>query len=225
MSYNIYLVEDDSNLNSILTSYLKNEGWVVKSFENGKKAEEVIEDNPDLWVLDIMLPDLDGFELIEKIKKKDSDIPVIFISARDQDLDRITGLEKGSDDYLAKPFSPRELVIRIKKLFKRIYGDQDQEKVIQYGKYQINMKSRIVKIEEDDNKYIDLTAREFDLLEYFLNNITHALTREQILNNVWGRDYFGSDRVVDDLIRRLRKKLPELKIETIYGHGYRMMKK
>ena len=225
MSYNIYLVEDDSNLNSILTSYLKNEGWVVKSFENGKKAEEVIEDNPDLWVLDIMLPDLDGFELIEKIKKKDSDIPVIFISARDQDLDRITGLEKGSDDYLAKPFSPRELVIRIKKLFKRIYGDQDQEKVIQYGKYQINMQSRIVKIEEDDNKYIDLTAREFDLLEYFLNNITHALTREQILNNVWGRDYFGSDRVVDDLIRRLRKKLPELKIETIYGHGYRMMKK
>jgi len=225
MSYNIYLVEDDKNLNSILTSYLKNEGWVVKSFKKGNTAKTAIEDKPDLWVLDIMLPDIDGFELIDKIKKKDPDIPVIFISARDQDLDRITGLEKGSDDYLAKPFSPRELVIRIKKLFKRIYGDQDQEKVIQYGKYQINMKSRIVKIEEDDNKYIDLTAREFDLLEYFLNNITHALTREQILNNVWGRDYFGSDRVVDDLIRRLRKKLPELKIETIYGHGYRMMKK
>ena len=224
MSYNIYLVEDDSNLNSILTSYLKNEGWVVKSFENGKKAEEAIENKPDLWVLDIMLPDLDGFELIDKIKKKDPDIPVIFISARDQDLDRITGLEKGSDDYLAKPFSPRELVIRIKKLFKRIYGDQDQEKVIQYGNYEINMQSRIVKI-DDENNYIDLTSREFDLLEYFLNNITHALTREQILNNVWGRDYFGSDRVVDDLIRRLRKKLPELKIETIYGHGYRMMKK
>jgi len=87
------------------------------------------------------------------------------------------------------------------------------------------MQSRIVKIDDNDNDYIDLTAREFDLLEYFLNNITHALTREQILNNVWGRDYFGSDRVVDDLIRRLRKKLPELKIETIYGHGYRLMKK
>jgi two-component system response regulator CssR len=224
MSYNIYLVEDDKNLNSILTSYLKNEGWAVKSFKNGNTAKTVIKDKPDLWVLDIMLPDIDGFELIDKIKKKDPDIPVIFISARDQDLDRITGLEKGSDDYLAKPFSPRELVIRIKKLFKRIYGDQNQEKVIQYGKYKIDLQSRIVKI-DDDNNYIDLTSREFDLLEYFLNNITHALTREQILNNVWGRDYFGSDRVVDDLIRRLRKKLPELKIETIYGHGYRMMKK
>jgi len=224
MSYNIYLVEDDKNLNSILTSYLKNEGWVVKSFKKGNTAKTAIEDKPDLWVLDIMLPDIDGFELIDKIKKKDPDIPVIFISARDQDLDRITGLEKGSDDYLAKPFSPRELVIRIKKLFKRIYGDQDHQKVIKYGKYKINLQSRIVTI-EDDNNYIDLTSREFDLLEYFLNNITHALTREQILNNVWGRDYFGSDRVVDDLIRRLRKKLPELKIETIYGHGYRMMEK
>src|SRR6056297_4337205 len=225
MSYNIYLVEDDKNLNSILTSYLKNEGWVVKSFKKGNTAKTAIEDKPDLWVLDIMLPDIDGFELIDKIKKKDPDVPVIFISARDQDLDRITGLEKGSDDYIAKPFSPRELIIRIKNLFNRIYDDNEKEKVIEYGDYIINLKARNVKIKNNGEEIIELTSREFDLLQYFLNNISHALTREQILNNVWGRDYFGSDRVVDDLIRRLRKKLPDLKIETIYGHGYRLVRK
>ncbi|HKL13506.1 MAG TPA: response regulator transcription factor [Halanaerobiales bacterium] len=224
MSYNVYLVEDDKSLNSILTSYLKNEGWNVKSFHNGLSAVEVIGEKPDIWVLDIMLPDIDGFELIDKIKANNPEIPVIFISARDEDLDRITGLEKGSDDYIAKPFSPRELVIRIKKIFKRIYGDQEEKQDIQYGNYIVDVQSRVVKT-KDNKEVIDLTSREFDLLIFFLKNISHALTREQILNNVWGRDYFGSDRVVDDLIRRLRKKLPDLKIETIYGHGYRLVQK
>ena len=224
MSYDIYLVEDDKSLNSILTSYLENEGWQVKSFLKGSPAVEVIGDKPDLWVLDIMLPDIDGFELIDKIKSNDPEIPVIFISARDEDLDRITGLEKGSDDYIAKPFSPRELVIRIKKIMKRIYGDKSKEKNIEYGKYLVEINSRVVKNKEN-NEVIELTSREFDLLLYFLKNESYALTREQILDNVWGRDYFGSDRVVDDLIRRIRKKLPELKIETIYGHGYRLVQK
>jgi len=224
MSYNVYLVEDDKSLNSILTSYLKNEGWNVKSFHNGLSAVEVIGEKPDIWVLDIMLPDIDGFELIDKIEANNPEIPVIFISARDEDLDRITGLEKGSDDYIAKPFSPRELVIRIKKIFKRIYGDQEEKQDIQYGNYIVDVQSRVVKT-KDNKEVIDLTSREFDLLIFFLKNISHALTREQILNNVWGRDYFGSDRVVDDLIRRLRKKLPDLKIETIYGHGYRLVQK
>ena len=222
MSYDVYLVEDDKSLNSILTSYLENEGWNVKSFLKGLPAAEVIKEEPDIWVLDIMLPDIDGFELIDKIKAKDPDIPVIFISARDEDLDRITGLEKGSDDYIAKPFSPRELVIRIKKIFKRIYGEHAHKETIHYGEYTIDLQSRVVRVNED-KQIIDLTSREFDLLVFFLNNISQALTREQILNNVWGRDYFGSDRVVDDLIRRLRKKLPDLKIETIYGHGYRLV--
>jgi two-component system response regulator CssR len=223
MSYDVYLVEDDKSLNSILTSYLKNEGWNVKSFHNGLNAAEVISEHPDIWVLDIMLPDIDGFELIDKIKEDNNNIPVVFISARDEDLDRITGLEKGSDDYIAKPFSPRELVIRIKKLFKRIYGDEEEKNDIEYGNYVIKIQNRVVEKKGED-KIIDLTSREFDLLLFFINNISHALTREQILNNVWGIDYFGSDRVVDDLIRRLRKKLPELKIETIYGHGYRLVR-
>jgi len=225
MSYKVYLVEDDKSLNKILTSYLQNEDWAVKSFQNGLSAKNAIDEKPDIWILDIMLPDIDGFELIDIIKEKYPDKPVIFISARDQDLDRITGLEKGSDDYIAKPFSPRELVIRIKKIFKRIYGNNEKNKNIEYGEYVIDLTGRVVKKKDDPEEIVDLTSREFDLLKYFVDNISHALTREQILNNVWGMDYYGSDRVVDDLIRRLRKKLPDLKINTIYGHGYRLVEK
>src|SRR6056297_2118158 len=166
MSYKVYLVEDDKSLNKILTSYLQNEDWAVKSFQNGLSAKNAIDEKPDIWILDIMLPDIDGFELIDIIKEKYPDKPVIFISARDQDLDRITGLEKGSDDYIAKPFSPRELVIRIKKIMKRIYGDQSKEKNIEYGKYIVEINSRVVKYKEN-NEVIDLTSREFDLLLYF----------------------------------------------------------
>ena len=225
MSYKVYLVEDDKSLNKILTSYLQNEDWAVKSFQNGLSAKNAIDEKPDIWILDIMLPDIDGFELIDIIKEKYPDKPVIFISARDQDLDRISGLEKGSDDYIAKPFSPRELVIRIKKIFKRIYGNNEKNKNIEYGEYVIDLTGRVVKKKDDPEEIVDLTSREFDLLRYFVDNISHALTREQILNNVWGMDYYGSDRVVDDLIRRLRKKLPDLKINTIYGHGYRLVEK
>jgi len=114
MSYKIYLVEDDQNLNDILGSYLEKEGWEVENFLEGKSAREKIINEPDLWILDIMLPDIDGFQLISEIKKQNENTPVIFISARDADLDRIIGLEKGSDDYIAKPFSPRELVILLK---------------------------------------------------------------------------------------------------------------
>ena len=120
MSYKIYLVEDDENLNLVLSSYLKKEGWNVKSFLNGEDAENTITTPPDLWILDIMLPDIDGYQLIKEIKSTTPDIPVIFISARDADIDRVVGLELGSDDYLAKPFLPRELVIRVKNLLDRL---------------------------------------------------------------------------------------------------------
>ncbi|MFN2341227.1 MAG: response regulator transcription factor [Halanaerobium sp.] len=223
MSYKIYLVEDDQNLNDILSSYLKKEGWEVECFINGSSAQAKISAEPDLWILDIMLPDLDGFQLISEIKAQNEDAPVIFISARDADLDRIIGLEKGSDDYLAKPFSPRELVIRVKNLLKRVYGKKENENLYSYADYLIDHNGRRVIYQKTGND-IDLTAKEFDLLVYFFKNIQNALSREQILENVWGDNYYGSDRVVDDLVRRLRKKLPEIKIETVYGHGYRMVK-
>lgn len=220
MSYKIYLVEDEENLNDILKSYLENEGFQVTSFLNGESARKYISTPPDLWVLDIMLPDIDGFQLLKEIKDKDKDIPVIFISARDKDIDRIIGLEMGSDDYISKPFMPRELVIRVQKLLKRVYGTEKSKNVITIDEYSIDMEKRIVK---DEIGEVMMTSREFDLLALLINKKGGAISRDQILNDLWGDDYFGSDRVVDDLVRRLRKKLPKLSIETIYGHGYRLL--
>ncbi|NMB07240.1 MAG: response regulator transcription factor [Tissierellia bacterium] len=219
MSFKIYLVEDDKNLNLILTSYLEKEGWQVSSFLTGEDAKKAINTPPDLWILDIMLPDIDGYQLLQEIKLTYPNIPVIFISARDADIDRVLGLELGSDDYLPKPFLPRELVIRTGNLLERVYGSNTQIQNI--PPYIVDERSRSVKFED---QLIDLTSKEFDLLIYFSKNQGLALSREQILKSIWGSDYFGTDRVVDDLVRRLRKKMPKLNIETIYGYGYRMIK-
>lgn len=219
MSYKIYLVEDEENLNYILKSYLEKEGYEVYSFLNGESARAYIQNQPNLWVLDIMLPDLDGFELLKEIKDKDKDIPVIFISARDKDIDRIIGLEMGSDDYISKPFMPRELVIRVQKLLKRVYNSDKSKDIKIIEGYTIDLEKRIVKFDIEE---IPLTSKEFDLLALLINKNGGAVTREQILDELWGNNYFGSDRVVDDLVRRLRKKMPKLKVETIYGHGYRL---
>ncbi|MBU5424844.1 response regulator transcription factor [Tissierella pigra] len=220
MSYKIYLVEDDENLNLVLSSYLKKEGWNVSSFLNGGDAEKVINTPPDLWILDIMLPDVDGYQLIKEIKNTTPNVPVIFISARDQDIDRVVGLELGSDDYLPKPFLPRELVIRAKNILDRF--NVNNSNILNLRPYNINESSRIVKYGEAT---IDLTSKEYELLVYFAKNPGMALSREQILDIIWGDDYFGSDRVVDDLVRRVRKKLPKLDIETVYGYGYRVNEK
>lgn len=219
MSYKIYLVEDEENLNDILKSYLQNEGLQVTTFLNGQSARNAIDNNADLWVLDIKLPDIDGFQLLKEIKEKNNDVPVIFISARDQDIDRIIGLEMGSDDYLAKPFMPRELVIRVQKLLKRVYNSDKVKQVIIIEGYTVDIDRRLVKFNDE---VVSMTSGEFDLLLLLINKKGGAVTREQIINDLWGDNYFGSDRVVDDLVRRLRKKIPELKVETIYGHGYRL---
>ena len=223
MKYLIYLVEDEENLNQLLTSYLKNEGWEIHSFLTGSEAQKRITKKPHLWILDIMLPDIDGYQLIREIKTFSPEIPVIFISARDADLDRIVGLEMGSDDYLPKPFLPRELVIRSRKILERTYEkshDTKSENYIQLPPYTINTITRSV---YKENQLIELTSKEFDLLCIFAENPGKALTREQIIEKVWGIDYFGTDRAVDDLLRRLRKKIPEIRIETIYGFGYRLV--
>lgn len=223
MSYNVYLVEDEQNLNELLTMYLKNEKWSVTSCLTGSQARELIDKPPHLWILDIMLPDIDGYQLIREIKAASPNVPVIFISARDADIDRVLGLELGSDDYISKPFLPRELVIRAQKLLSRTYIEESNEssKVITLTPYEIDEQVRIVYF---NNEEVNLTSKEFDLLQLFIHNQGQAFSREQILTNIWGEDYFGTDRVVDDLVRRLRKKMPELKLETIYGFGYRMLK-
>ena len=223
MDIKVFLVEDEDDLNKVLTSYLKKENWIVKSFTDGESAISSIDEQPDLWILDIMLPDIDGYEIIREIKQRTPNIPVIFISARDAQIDRVVGLDMGSDDYLAKPFLPRELVIRAKRILQRSHSITENTENIKISNYIIDFTKR--KVLDDKNEEIDLTSKEFDMIAFFAKNANNAFSREKLLEKIWGYDYFGSERVVDDLIRRLRKKIPGIDIETIYGYGYRMIKK
>lgn len=217
--YNICLVEDELDLSNLIKMYLEKEGYQVIQFDKGQDAIDYIDQKVDLWILDIMLgDDINGYDIIKAIRNRNQTIPVIFTSARDQDLDKIIGLELGSDDYITKPYSTKELVLRVNNIIKRVYKNSDQN-TITYSKYKIDVNKRIVLL---DNNELKLTTLEFDLLILLLNNIGKSFSREEILDLVWGNDYFGSDRAVDDLVRRLRKKMPELKISTIYGFGYRL---
>lgn len=219
MAVNIYLAEDDENLHLILKSYLEKEGYEVKSFFSGDEAIIHVKDSPDMWVLDIMMPGYDGYEIIREIKKNNPEMPVVFISARDKDIDRVVGLEIGADDYITKPFLPRELILRVKKVLEQKNKSSFEENSL--NGIRINNRSREA---FQNGEKVELTSKEFDLLLYLFEHEGIALSRESILSGVWGDDYFGSDRVVDDLIRRLRKKLPALNLETIYGYGYRVNK-
>ena len=217
--YHICLVEDEIDLANLVTAYIKKAGYEVITFSKGQDAIRYIGEKVDLWILDIMLgDDINGYDIIKAIREKDEKVPVIFTSARDQDLDKILGLEMGSDDYIVKPYSTKELVLRVNNMIKRVYH-QGQGNIIRYLDYKIDVDKRLVYHFEEEVK---LTTLEFDLLLIFLNNLGKSFSRDDILNLVWGDDYFGSDRAVDDLVRRLRKKMPELNISTIYGFGYRM---
>lgn len=219
-TYTINLVEDDQDLLDILQAYLEKEGWSVTAISTGTEALAKAEDNVDLWILDIMLPGASGYEVLKQIKQT-TDAPIIFISARDQDLDRITGLEMGSEDYLAKPFLPKELVIRVKRILTRVYEPKSSPPTIhEINGYSINLLTRKVHYKEDE---IELTSREIDVLLYLLQAHPETKTRDDILYHVWGKDYFGSQRAVDDVIRRIRKKMPRLNLETVYGGGYRIV--
>lgn len=214
----ICVVEDEKNLNDLVSQYLRKEGYEVRSYYTYEEANaHVTDDDVHLWILDIMLDDKSGFDLIEAIKYSGKEIPVIFMSARDKEFDRIIGLEKGSDDYITKPFSPKELVLRVNNVMKRTYKTENKRGLI--DGYELDEEQRKI---FDNNAEIDLTTKEFDLLMMFIKNKGIAFSREKILENVWEENYFGSDRVVDDTLRRLRKKLPKLNIHTIYGYGYRL---
>ena len=217
--YKICLVEDEKNLNSLIKSYLEKEGYEVISCYNGRDAIDKIQDTEiKLWILDIMLGDsISGYDIIKEVRKTNVNVPVIFTSARDQDLDKIIGLELGSDDYITKPYSPKELVLRVNNIIKRVYSKTENKFV--YETYIIDKNKRLV---YENEKIINLTTLEYDLLIMFLDNKNKSFSREDILKIVWGDDYFGSDWVVDDLVRRLRRKMPKLSINTIYGFGYRL---
>ena len=217
--YKIALVEDEKDLNNLIKTYLEKAGYTVVSYYSGKEAMENINEHYHLWILDIMLgDDISGYDIIKKLREIDNYVPVIFTSARDKELDKIIGLELGSDDYITKPYSPKELVLRVGNIIRRVYSKDNQK--ITYKNYIIDIEKRMAFIEKED---LNLTTLEFDLLYMFVSNKQKSFSRDDILNNIWGENYFGTDRVVDDLVRRLRKKMPMLDINTIYGYGYRLL--
>ena len=220
--YKIALVEDEKNLNSLVVKYLTSEGYEVVSFTTGEDAKKAISNDISLWILDIMLPGVvTGYDLLKEIRTSNAKMPIIFTRARDQDIDKIMGLEMGSDDYVSKPYSIRELMLRVKNLLNRCYASitEKDTSTEEFNGYIIDFNKRIV---TKNNENINLTSKEYDLLLFLLKNKSTAFSRDQILDHVWGSDYFGSDRVVDDLMRRLRQKMPDLSVETIYGYGYRL---
>ena len=214
----ICVVEDEKDINNLVAQYLRKEGYEVRSYYTYEQASiHVQDDDVHLWILDIMLDDKSGFDLLEEIRLQGPNIPIIFMSARDKEFDRIIGLEKGCDDYITKPFSPKEMVLRVNNIIRRAYKDENDR--ISIDGYELDEEQRKI---YSDNVEIELTTKEFDLLMMFIKNKGIAFSRDKILENVWDENYFGSDRVVDDTLRRLRKKLPKLNIHTIYGYGYRL---
>ncbi|MBP5678931.1 MAG: response regulator transcription factor [Bacilli bacterium] len=218
--YTVCLVEDEEALSNVVKAYLERAGYKTICFTKGSEAIAYIGNKVDLWILDIMLgDDVNGYDVIKAIREQDENVPVIFTSARDQELDKIFGLELGSDDYMTKPYSSKELVLRVNNIMKRVYKDKESN-IMNQEDYIINLEKRSVEYHE---KEIKLTTLEFDLLLLFVQNKGKCFQREEILRAVWGDDYFGTDRVVDDLVRRLRKKLSKIKIESVYGYGYRLL--
>mgnify|MGYP001329837243 CR=1 FL=1 len=225
MGYKIGLVEDDKNIQNIVRAYLEKEGYEVTVVASGEEGWEVWENNPpDMWILDIMLPGMDGYEFCKRIRAE-SEVPIIIISAKDDEIDKILGLELGGDDYLTKPFSPRELVARVKRLFKRTVPQRQTKQQnlerMKVGELLIYLDERRIFWKGEE---FEVTTKEYDMLLLLAQNPNRAFSREELLLNIWGNDYFGSDRAVDDLVKRIRKKLPDIPLETVWGFGYRLRK-
>ncbi|TXK77364.1 response regulator transcription factor [Paenibacillus sp. N3.4] len=224
----VLIVEDDDNIRRFVAINLERSGFKVTEAALGGLGLELISIcRPDVVVLDIMLPDMDGFEFCEELRKIDPDIVIVFLTARAQDLDKIRGLELGADDYIVKPFNPLELVARIRTVLRRTHKVTDsQRKTLQSGSIRLDL---------DANKlfkydvFIELTPKEYQMIKTFLENPDKALSRNDLLNLIWGEDFVGDTKTVDVHVRKLREKIeddgskPKL-IETVWGLGYRWRK-
>lgn len=226
--YLIAVVDDDENIRNLVEAYLKKENYQTIGLGSAEEAWDLWQTTPpNIWILDIMLPGMDGYEFCRKIRNE-TEVPIIMISAKDDEVDKILGLELGSDDYLVKPFSPRELVARVKRQLRRwekigsvaeVASSILEPTRIEIGELQLLPEERRVFWCGEE---VELTSKEFVMLKVFADSPNRAFTREELLALVWGIDYFGSDRTVDHLIKRMRKKLDQIPIEAVWGHGYRL---
>lgn len=217
----ILIVDDEQGIREVIKEYCKLENYTVIEAENGIDAiEKVKQENIDIIVLDIMMPKLDGYTALKEIKKL-KNIPVILLSARKEEFDKLMGFECGTDDYLTKPFSPRELIARIKAILKRSRNETDE---FILDTLKVDFKEHTISI---DNEEVKVTPKEFELLAYFIKNQNTALSREQLLNKIWGYDFFGDDRTIDTHIKMLRNNLKQYRdrIVTVRGMGYRFENK
>ncbi len=221
----ILLVDDEPNILHLAQLYLERDGYRIETAVDGPGALKAAYDfHPHLMVLDVMLPGLDGFEVCRQIRAANNPLPILMVTARDEDIDKIIGLELGADDYLTKPFNPRELVARVKAILRRggWQNLDDQAVPIRLGDLVIDQTSREVRL---DNRLIDLRTQEFEVLAVLIRNKGRVLTREQLLNQAWGYDFFGQTRTVDVHIGQLRRKLAgsSVRIETVTGVGYKLV--
>ena len=221
----IYVADDDSNISYLIETHLENSGYQVETFENGLELlNRFNEEKCDLIITDIMMPKMNGYDLCREIRKN-SIVPIFMVSANNDEIDRVLGLELGSDDYISKPISFRELLIKVKNTFNRLerYTEVKSENLIYCKDLRIDKDDRSIYI---DDQHLETTAKEFELLSLFVSNKNRAFSREQIIENIWGYDYMGDSRQVDNMIKRLRKKLllknTEFQIETVWGFGYKV---
>ncbi len=218
----VLVADDERNIVQLVRMYLSNEGFTVETASNGRDAlEKARRIKPDLLILDLMMPDIDGWEVCRQLRKE-SDIPVIMLSARGEEVDKIVGLELGADDYVTKPFSPRELVARVKSVLRRYSAGQAPERVLQVGDLRIDPDRREVTV---DGKPVDLRPKEFELLSALARSPGVVFDRERLLKLAWGYDYYGDSRTVDVHVTWLRDKLKDstARIQTVWGVGYKLV--
>ncbi|PFE52940.1 DNA-binding response regulator [Bacillus cereus] len=219
----ILVVDDESSIRNLIRMQLEMEGYEVLTAADGREALERWNEQPDVLILDVMLPDTDGYELLRLFREKDRDIPVLMLTAKSQMNDKLLGLQLGADDYVTKPFNYAELILRVKNMSRRVKkeGVTASHEVIRAGDLFICPKERKVHVNEQE---IQLTYREFNLCQLFVSNPQRVFMRDELLEKVWGFEYIGNTRAVDIMVQRLRKKLGKSGeyIKTIYGVGYKL---
>ncbi|MDN5351717.1 MAG: hypothetical protein PWQ12_636 [Clostridiales bacterium] len=224
MNRKIFVIDDDENIRELISLYLKKEGYIVETYESGEAGIEAIKASaPDLVLLDIMMPGMDGYDTLKEIRKL-GQVPVIMVTAKDETFDKVLGLELGADDYIVKPFEPKELTARVKAVTRRFQNTEkpEAEGIVSVPNLTINMTDYNVTYFGD---VIELPPKEIELLNYLVSHPNRVFTREQLLDHIWGYDFFGETRTVDVHIKRLREKFDRSdngwEIKTVWGVGYK----